>query len=236
MSQLLATFWTTSIIYFLIFILARTIGRKLLSQITFFEFVIIITIGTIGANYITNQINGKWILISLLILTFYVVTFDYLSLKSLRFRKIVEGEPIIIIQNGKILEDNMRKARYNLDHLEMQLRQKGVFDLSQVEFAILESHGKLSVLKKSNDQPVTLKDLNLNSQYKGLPSEIIKDGEILEQNLQQNNLDFKWLYNELNKQNINDISEVVLASLNTDGSLYIDLRNEPPNYNQKPED
>ncbi|MGM0472233.1 MAG: YetF domain-containing protein [Bacillota bacterium] len=234
--MLLKTIWTTLVVYLTLFILTRIIGRKLLSQITFFDFIISITIGTISANYIINQVRGYWILISLFLLTIYVLSSSYLTMKSLRLRKIIEGEPIIMIQNGKILEDNLARAHYNLDNLNMQLRQKGIFDLTEVEFAILESHGKLSVLKKSSNQPVTPNDLNLSTTYEGLPSEIIKDGEVLEQNLSQNQLDFNWLYQELKRHQIDDISEVVLATLNTDGTLYIDQRNITPDYSQPPED
>ncbi len=138
--------------------------------------------------------------------------------------------------NGKILEDNMKKARYTLDNLEMQLRFNGVFNINEVEFAVLEAHGQLSVLKKTPYNPVTPKDLNISTDYKGLATEIIKDGILLEQNLKQNNLDFKWLYNQLSTQGINDIEEVMLATLNTDGSLYIDIKDSPPDYTQKVED
>ena len=118
----------------------------------------------------------------------------------------------------------------------MQLREQGVFDFGEVEFAVLEPHGKLSVLKKSQHLPITPRDLNLSSNYKGMATEMIKDGDILEQNLVQNNLSREWLTQELKKRNIFNINEIIYAALNSDGSLYIDLKNDQLQYVQKVED
>lgn len=114
----------------------------------------------------------------------------------------------------------------------MQLRFKDVFDITQVEFAVLEPNGQLSALKKTPFLPVTPKDLNMPAGYQGMATEIIKDGDVLEQNLLQNNLDFRWLYCELSKKGIADISDVVLASLQTDGTLHIDVRDDANPYIQ----
>lgn len=234
--ELVEVIWKTIVVFILLAVLTRIVGRKLLSQITFYEFVTGITLGTIAGAYVVNDVKGSFVLISPIILTLCTFSLSYINLKNLKARKIIEGEPVIIIQNGKILEENMARARYTLDSLEMQLRNKGVFDLSEVEFAVLEAHGQLSVLRKTPYNPITPEDLNLKTQYKGLPSEIIKDGEVLEQNLKQNNLDFKWLYAELKKHNVEDISQVVMASLNTDGSLYLDIKDKKPDYTQKVEE
>jgi len=236
LDQLWLVAWKSVLIFIVLVILTRLIGKKLLSQMTYFDFVVGITIGTISATYITIAVKGMWVLISPVLMTFLTVLLGYITTKSLTTRKILEGEPVVVMQNGKILEKNMLKLRYHIDDLEMQLRDKGVFDFGQVEFAILEPHGQLSVLKKSQFNPVTPKDLNLSTGYQGLASEIIKDGQILKQNLKQNNLTLDWLYQKLREQNINDVSSVFYASLNTDGSLYVDLRDDSLKYVQKVED
>ncbi|GAB6138406.1 YetF domain-containing protein [Halanaerobaculum tunisiense] len=236
MQEYIEAIWTTILIFIMLVVLTRVIGRKLLAQLTFYDFVTGVTIGTIAGAYVVNEAEGAAVLLSPIVLALCSLGLGYLTVKSLRIRKIFKGEPVVIIQNGKILEENMFKSRYTLDALEMQLRQKGVFNINQVEFAVLESNGKLSVLKKSSYNPVTPKDLDLDTQYQGLPTEIIKDGEVLEQNLRQNNLDFNWLYSTLNQQGVDDISKVMLASLNTDGSLYLDLKDEEANYTQQVED
>ena len=236
MNEYLQAIWTTIVIFIMLVVLTRIVGRKLLSQITFFDFVTGVTIGTIAGAYVVNEVKGTAVLLSPVILVICTLVLGYLTVKNLKIRKLFKGEPIVIIQNGKILEDNMFKSRYTLDALEMQLRENQVFNLNEVEFAVLEADGKLSVLKKTPYNPVTPGDLNLSTNYKGLASEMIKDGEVLEQNLKQNQLDMNWLYKELYQQGIDDISKVMLANLNTDGSLYIDLKNSTPEYTQKVED
>jgi len=224
------------IIFILLITLTRLIGKKLLSQMTFFDFVTGITIGTIAGAFVTTEVRGFYVLISPVIFTILVILTGILSLTSVRARKLLEGEPLVLIENGKILEKNLRKIRYNVDDLLMQLRVKGVFDLGEVEFAVLESHGQLSVLKKTQNLPVTPKDLNLSTNYKGLSSEIIRDGKIVKENLKQNSLSIDWLRSELSSRNINEVDEVFLATLGTDGSLYGDLRDDPSDYRQVVED
>lgn len=226
----------TIIVFGLLVLMTRIIGKKFLAQMTFFDFVTGIIIGTIGGAYVTTEIEGIYVLISPVILTLLVFLTGIITLKSVPARKLIEGEPLVLIQNGKIYEKNLGKLRYNLDDLMMQLREKDIFDLGEVEFAVLETHGQLSVLKKSQNLPVTPKDLRMTTNYKGISSEIIRDGKIVEQNLKQNNLNHEWLYNELASRNIKNIREVFLATLSTDGNLYVDLRNDDPAYMQKVED
>lgn len=223
-------------LYLLLLLFTRAIGKKLLSQMTFFDFVTGVTIGAIAGAYITIGVPGIWVLLSPAVLTVAVVATGFLTFASLKARKWIEGEPVVVIQNGKILEQNMLKLRYNIDDLEMQLRSKDVFDITQVEFAVVEGHGQLSVQKKSQYLPVTPADLGLATQYKGLASEIIRRGDVMEQNLRQNGLDFKWLYSELNKLNVKNIEDIVLATLQTDGTLYVDMREDALDYVQKVED
>jgi len=108
------------------------------------------------------------------------------------------------------------------DELTMQLRQKNVFDIADVEYAILETDGELSVLLKSQKRPLTPADIQLPTKYEGVPSELVMDGEIIFQNLEQNNLDEQWLISELRKRGYNSPRDIVLATLSSDGQLYID--------------
>ena len=237
MIVLLEVLWKSLIVFLMLLVLTRLIGRKLLSQLNFFEYVIGIIIGTITGAYVVNAIEGAWVLLSPIVLTLINMLLSYINSKSLFFRKIIEGEPVILIQNGKLMEKNFEKLRYHLDDLEMQLRNKDIFNIAEVEFAVLEPDGKLSVLKKSQNQPLTPSDLKLDTKYKGLATELVKNGKILEQNLKQNNLSLGWLFNELYKHNISNISDVMYASLNTDGSIYIDVREDKlDDYVQKVED
>ncbi len=235
MAQFLEVVWSSLAVYLLLIILARIIGKKLLSQMTYFDFVIAIVIGTVAGSFIVNLVKGFWVLLSPIILTALTIATGYLTLKNLAARKLLAGEPVIVVHNGKVLEHNMLKLRYNIDDLEMQLRQKDVFDIKDVEFAVFEPHGQFSVLKKYENLSATKKDLGLAGQSK-MATEIIKDGDILQQNLSQNNLDMLWLEKELGKMGIMDVSEVFYAALQSDGTLYIDLKQDILPYIQKVED
>jgi len=203
---------------------------------TFADFTVAVTVGTISGAFVVTTVKGLYVLIGPVILVIAATLLSYLNLKIIPARKIIVGEPVLIIQNGKILEKNMLRLRYNADDLEMQLRSKDIFNLNEVEFALVESNGQLSVQKKSQHQPITPQNMGKPTGYKGLSTEIIKDGDVLEQNLGQNNLDFKWLYNELAKHNIPRVEDVFYAALNTDGTLYIDLIGDTPQYKQTIED
>jgi uncharacterized membrane protein YcaP (DUF421 family) len=216
--------------------LARLIGRKLLAQMSYFDFTVAITIGSISGSYVVQMVEGMWVLIAPLLLAILAIIFDYVHLKSLHFRKLTEGEPVIVMQNGQILEKNMKRLRYHLDNLEAQLRDKGVFDFSEVEFAIFEPHGQLSVLKKSQYLPLTPSDMKLSTKYKGLSTEIIKDGTVLEENLKQNHLSRDWLTQELRKRKIGNIADVIYAALNTEGVLYVSMKHSDLKYSQKVEE
>ncbi len=215
-----------TVVYFLLLILTRLIGRKLLEQVTFFDFVIGITLGTIGGAFVATEVKGFYVLISAIVMAFLVYITDVFILKSITLRKLIEGEPVIIIQKGKILEKNMSKIRYNQDDLMMQLRSKDVFNISEVEYAILEPDGKLSVLKKSSLLPLTSKDLNILTNKKGLSLEIIRDGKIQEDILNENNLSYEWLYSMLMTLNINKLDDIFIATLSSDGQLYVDFKKD----------
>lgn len=216
------------IIYIILIVLARIIGRKLLGQLTFFDFVSGITLGTVAGSFVTTEVQGYYVILSLAIFTIMVIISGYITLKSMTIRNLIIGEPITLIKNGKIYEDNMRKIRYNQDILMMQLRERDVFDLEEVVDAILEPHGRLSVLKRSKDQPVTLKDLNIFTPNKGLPTELVKEGRILEHNLKKHNISHEWLFNQLSAKSVQRIEEVFLASLSSEGKLYIDVISDNP--------
>ncbi|NWN97202.1 MAG: DUF421 domain-containing protein, partial [Bacillus sp. (in: Bacteria)] len=137
--------------------------------------------------------------------------FSHLSLRSRNFRKLVDGEPSIIIKDGKILEKQMKKQRYNFDDLLMQLRENNIRFISDVEFAILEPTGKLSVIKKEKNKT-------------GYTVGLIIDGELQEEKLSELNLNKEWLYDELNKRGIKNLKEISFCSYEN-GKLYIDKNN-----------
>ncbi|ABO49109.1 protein of unknown function DUF421 [Desulforamulus reducens MI-1] len=214
----------TGFAFITLLIAARILGKQTIAQMTFFDFIAAITIGAIGAGFAYHiEKNPFNVLLSLLSFTTIVYITSYLSLKNKLARKIFAGEPTMVIQNGKILEHNMFKMRYDLDHLNHQLRQKGIFDIGQVEFAIVEPNGELSVFKKSQYRPLIPADLKIPTKYEGLAIELIMDGQVIEKNLRENNLSMEWLTTALSQHRITDLKDVAYACLSTNGTLYFDL-------------
>ena len=225
--QLIRSIIYPIIVYVLLLILARVIGKKVLSQLTFFDFVVGITMGTVGGAFITTELKGFYVLISPIILAILVFLTGKITLKNATARKLVEGEAVIVIQEGKILENVLKKLRYNQDLLLSQLRDKDIFDINQVEYAVLESQGILTVKKKDIYKNPTKKDLNIIPNINsGLSTELIKDGRVQVENLRARNLSEIWLEKELKNRGIEKTNEVFLATLSPDGKLYIDIKND----------
>ena len=154
------------------------------------------------------------------------IIIGFIAVKNIAFRRLIDGEPKVVIQNGIIINKNMLKEKYNMGDLLMQLRDNSVFDITEIEFAILEPNSNLSVLKKSQYNPVTPKDMNIPTNYKGIMTELIIDGRIISQHLKIANKDEKWLLDQLKSKNIDNINNVVFAGLQTDGQLYISLKTD----------
>ncbi len=215
-----------------LFLLARLMGKKQISQLNFFDYVVGISIGSIAASMSCDDtISYTHGLAAMAIWAAFPIIISFLSLKSLRARKLIEGKPSVLIQNGHIMERNLAKEKYNLHDLLEELRIQGVFNVADVEFAILETSGKVSTQLKSQKQPLTAEDLQIPTNYQGLSVNLIIDGKILSDMLEKVNLNEAWLYSELSKRNINSAERVLLASLDTEGKLYIDLKDGPNTKN-----
>lgn len=214
------------IAYFLLLSLTRIMGRKMISQITFFDFVVGVIVGSVAANLSVSNTNPIVSGITVLIvLTLITVTIDFSNIRNIFSRKLTNSEPVTVVENGRIIAGNLEKTRLPLDNLMMLLREKNAFNIADVEFAIFETDGKLSVLKKSQKQPVTPSDLNIPTAYAGLTKDIIIDGEIMNENLKAAKLDRDWLMAKLKDNNFNSVEEVFYAGLDTSGNLYISTRN-----------
>jgi len=215
-----------AIIYFYLLVLAKLMGQREIGRLTLFDFIISIIIGSTAAgalNSSTSSLNG--VMITVGALAGFQIFLSLISLKFSRFRRVIEDEPIILVQNGKLLENAMKKTRINLDDLMSQIRLKGYFFLGQIEFAILEPDGKISVLPKSQNRAVTPQDLGLSTKYEGYPTMLIEDGNIIIENLQRNNLSEKWLYEQLQNFKISSPKDVLAAMLDTQGRFYYSLKN-----------
>lgn len=203
-------------------IVTKLMGQREVAQLNLFDFIVSISIGGLVSGPLFNPRAGlKGALINVGLLGILNIALAFLSLKNPKFRRIVQEEPIILIQNGKILEDMMRKTRFNLDDLLTDLRLRNIPNISDVEFAILESNGKLSIIPKSQARPVTPGDLKISTEYEGMPTVLIEDGNIVEDNLRDNHLTKEWLFQELRAQGIKDLDNVMAAILDTKGTLFV---------------
>lgn len=209
--------------YFSLLIFARILGKEQISQLTFFDYILGITIGSIASEVTVDLSSRAW--------PHWVGLFTWcaiaylMELITLRWRyaaKYIEGEPTIVIMNGKIMEGVLRKMKFRISDILELLRNQGIFDLTEVDYAIMEPNGSLSVLKKPEYLPLTPKDMKIKVKPTGISTELIYDGVLIEENLRQMKKDKRWLMDQLKKQGIRDVSEVFLATLNDAGSLYID--------------
>ena len=209
--------------YLVLLFLARLIGRKIISQMTFFDFVIGITIGSIAANSIMGTFNDTVIsgIAVVVVLTLLVIAIDYFHIKSFSFRKLVASEPIVVIEQGQLIEKNLARERYTLEELTSLLRKKNIFNIADVEYALLETDGKLSVLPKSQKQPLKPADMNVPTPYQGLTKDIIIDGVVMQENLNTVKLTNDWLTRQLGTMGVNDPKEVFYAGVDSSGNLYI---------------
>jgi uncharacterized membrane protein YcaP (DUF421 family) len=213
--------------FLVLFSLTRLLGRKEISRLSFFNFVSAIAIGSIAADFVLTQditiLNGIIALTGWAAFTFVMSLIDIWSIKG---RKVVSGDPIIIIKDGKIVDKPLRKQQLDLDTLMTMLREKNIFSIAEVDYAIFETNGKLSVLPKEGKQPVTKTDMNVSKKSKvyPIPTEIIVDGKILPKNLEKLNLDTDWVNNQLKQHGVNSATEVLFGQVQTDGSLFIDKK------------
>jgi uncharacterized membrane protein YcaP (DUF421 family) len=211
------------IAFFSLLIFTRIIGKEQISQLTFFDYVLGITIGSIAATATTDLSSRAWPhWVGLFVWAVLGYLMELITLKWRPAAKYLEGIPAVIIQDGKILEKALKKEKYRASDIISLLRNQGVFDLNQVAYAIIEPNGQLSVLKKPEFQPLTPNDMNIQVKNSGISTELIYDGILIKDNLTKLKKDEAWLMDELRKRGINNLSEVFLCMLNSSGSFYVD--------------
>ncbi|HZG79182.1 MAG TPA: DUF421 domain-containing protein [Brevibacillus sp.] len=206
-----------------LFILTKIIGKRQIRQITYIEYIVGISIGSIAA-FMATEVDGPIYhsLIALTVFALFPVLIEWLSLKSKTVRNLVEGNATILIKDGKILEDNLKSERMTTEDLLEHLRMKNVFRVADVEFALMEASGDLSVLLKSQHQPVTPQHLGLKVSPAEEPQTVIMDGVILDESLANNGLNRNWVRAELEKAGV-ALENVFLGQVDKGGQLYLDL-------------
>ncbi|MCP3027042.1 DUF421 domain-containing protein [Halobacillus sp. A5] len=209
--------------FLLLFFLIRVLGKKLIDQITPFHFISAIVLSELLGNAVYDDaVPVIYIVYTIVIWGSLLFIFEYFAQKSLLFRHFFEGQPTMVIRNGQIDFEQLKKARMNINQLQSLLRQSEIFSVREVAFAFIESNGAISILKKSQYQKTTLEDFNMPPQPVYLPVTLIKDGEVIEENLAEINQDRAWLNGQLKANGMRKVENVLLAEwLENDGLLVI---------------
>lgn len=205
----------------LLFFLTKIIGNKQMSQLTMFDYIIGITIGSIAAEMSTELEEFEKPLIAMSVYAAMSVLISWVSYKSIIMRRFLVGTSRILFDNGKIFEANLRKSKLDVNEFLTECRNNGYFDISQLQTAILEPNGKISFLPLSTQRPVNPNDLNLSPQQEEMLVTVIIDGSILPDNLKYTGNNDIWLKKELKAQGISKIEDVFLAFCDNNNSLSV---------------
>lgn len=209
------------------FILTKLMGYRQMSELSMFDYINGITIGSIAAEMATSlENNFLQPLVAMIVYAFFAIALSYISSKSLKARRVIEGHPVILLNNGEIYEKNLRKSKIDVTEFLVQCRISGYFDITKIQTAILEENGKISFLPKSGDRPLVPSDLGLKIKNECLVANLILDGKVMENNLKYSGKDMKWLNTQLEIQNVKDVSQVLLATCDIDNNFTVFLKNK----------
>jgi uncharacterized membrane protein YcaP (DUF421 family) len=213
-----------------LFLVTKLLGKKQVSQLSLFDYVIGISIGNFAAEMTINMdsqyANGLTAIIVFGLIAYLV---SYITMKSMVLRRFFIGTPTILIQNGKLIEKNLKKVKFDVNDLLEECRSNGYFDLNQIEYALLEVNGKLSVLPKGEYSPVTIKDMKLKAIKQELVANVIIDSKIMPNNLKNMKKDVSWLEKELKVKGYKTLNNILLATVDINDKLTIYERNNHDN-------
>ena len=194
-----------------LFIITKCMGHKQVAQLDFFDYINGITIGSIAAELATD-LEAPWkSLTALVIYGIVSVILQLLTSKFPKSRKFINGTPTILMNNGRIFRQNLKKAKLDLSEFLLLCREQGYFDLEEIETAVFEHNGKLSVLPKAEKRPVTPYDMNLSVSAAHIGTEVIMDGRILGENLSRVGRDEKWLAGQIKSQGYKNTEDIFLG-------------------------
>jgi len=205
-------------------------GKRTIGEMPVFDFLIIVILGAlVGADIADPEIEHLPTAIAIIAIGLFQKAIVKWKISNRKIGKLLTLGPTIVIQDGTLLYENMRKIQYSIDNILFMLRQKDVFDIRDVETAIVEPNGALSVLKKQSKMPTTREDLQLQQQPSAIAFPVISDGYIHHDTLTHFNLDEEWLRKQLAEQNIIGMNQIFFASISHPQSLHISLKERKPN-------
>ena len=218
---------TTVLSVVVLFAITRLIGYRQLSELSLFDYINGITIGSIAAELATCE-KGEVpeILIAMIIYGIFSILVAVLTDKSIAMRRFIVGNPTLLMKNGRLYYEGFKKSHLDVNEFLMKCRNNGYFDITQIDTAILEPNGRVSFLPVSENRPVTPKDLKINVTQDMLVANVVIDGKIIEKSLDSIGKDRTWLLNQLKNQKQTDMSKILLASCDSKGTLTVYLKSE----------
>lgn len=209
-----------------LFLITKMLGKKQVSQLSLFDYVIGISIGNFAAE-MTINLESDYLHGILAVVIFGVVAYlvSILTMKSIHLRRYFMGTPTLLIQDGKLLEQNMKKVKYDVNDLLEQCRTNGYFDLSEIKYALMEANGTLSILPFETERPLKVKDMEIKPKKEGLCANVIIDGKVMPNNLKNCNKDETWLKKELKIKGYTDLQQILLATVDANEKLQVYERN-----------
>lgn len=209
-----------------LFLLTKLMGYRQMSQMSLFDYINGITIGSIAAELATNLEDYHRPLTAMIIYGLATVLLSLLTEKSICVRRFVNGKPLVLLHHGTLYEKNLKKAKIDLNEFLEQCRVSGYFDLSKLQAVILEGNGRLSFLPKAEAHPVTPSDLKLQPESEDLTAVLVLDGHIMERNLHHSGKDKKWLTAQLSALGFPNAKDVLLATCDLNNKLTVFAKNE----------
>lgn len=216
-----------------LFLVTKLIGKKQVSELSLFDYVIGLSIGNFAAEITINNdvplINGIVAVLQFGIIGYIV---SIVTLKSIKIRRFMMGVPTIIVQEGKLIEESFKKTKYDINDFLEECRCNGYFDLNEIEYAIVEANGKISFMPKSEYKPATPKDMKIKVNKQDLLANVIIDSKIMTNNLENMGKEKEWLDKELKVKGYKDYSKILLATLDSKNKLTIYEKNKQLKVNE----
>lgn len=210
-----------------LFIVTKLMGYRQISQLSFYDYIIGISIGNLSANMAMDLETDLWqTLIPLLIYGAMSIFVSFLTMKSIKLRRVMAGTPIVLIENGELLEDNLKKAKFDVNEFLGECRAQGYFNLADLKYAIMEHTGKISFLPYEDKRPCTPGDLNLSPQQEGMVANLIIDGKIMHRHLKAVGKEEKWLEKQIAQSKAKKREDILLATYDINGTFSVFLKNE----------
>lgn len=219
--EILKILLTSSVSLLVLFLLTKLMGSKQVSQLNMFDYIVGISIGSIAAEMATELDKPINSLTAMIVYGVIAAVVSLVTQKSLKARKVLSGKPLILFNNGKFNRKNIKKTRMDLNDFLMQCRSQGYFDVSQIQTAVMEFNGRMSILPKSANRPLTPQDMSLAPQQEYMTTSVIEDGAIIEENLKHTGNNYIWLKKQLSEQGYNAPEDVFLAICDSNNKLTV---------------